>query len=191
MVRLSFCSILVCVAWCSASAAEPGKEDIVRQLLPQSRPQLTRGLGFLQGPTRSATRQIVVEPGREEQVLAETKDLPSVNIRVLFGYDSAVLTPEGAASLKPLGEALADPRLQGSRFLIGGHTDARGSDEYNQALSERRARSVREHLIATYRVSPTQLEAMGFGKRKLADPTRPEDPVNRRVEVVNLTNVAK
>ena len=88
--------------------------------------------------------------------------------------------------LKPLGEALKDPRLAKARFLIGGHTDAKGSDDYNQNLSERRARSVQTHLVATFGIDPARVRPMGFGERSLADAAQPEDGVNRRVEIVNL-----
>ena len=185
MFRFGLCSLIVCLAVLPAGAAELGKDELVRQLTPRSA-ALTRTLVGSPGPAGGLTRQIVVEPGREEQVLAEIGTLPSVNIRVLFDYNSDVLKPEGVATLKPLGEALQDPKLQGFRFLIGGHTDARGSEEYNKLLSERRARSVREHLITTYGIAPERTVSLGFGERQLADPANPESGVNRRVEVVNL-----
>ena len=166
-----------------------GKEAIIEGLAPPPPKPLTRALkpGAASAPTRQS-KVIKVEPGREDQVLAEIKEqkLPSLNFRVTFGYDSDVLTPEGVATLRPLGEALADPRLSASRFLIAGHTDAKGSDLYNQGLSERRARAVRDHLVAAYRLSPERIEAIGFGRRQPVEGKDPLDPANRRVEVVNL-----
>ena len=162
----------------SARAQEGTADDIVRRLAPRT--SLTRSLAA------PPTRRIEVVPGQQDKVLAATEGQPSVNVRVLFDYGSDGLTPDGEATLKPLGQALQDPRLQSSRLLIAGHTDARGSDEFNQSLSERRARAVREHLILAFRISPERLEAMGFGRRKLADPAHPEEPSNRRVEIINL-----
>ena len=160
-----------------------GKEAIIEGLAPPAKP-LTRALG---GPSRQI-KVIEVKPGREEAVLAEIKEqkLPTLAFRVTFGHDSDLLTPEGMATLRPLGEALADPRLSASRFLIGGHTDAKGSDAYNQGLSERRARAVRDYLVRTFRLPPERIEALGFGRRQPVDGTDSLDPVNRRVEVVNL-----
>ena len=63
-------------------------------------------------------------------------------------------------------------------------------DLYNDTLSARRARAVQEHLISSYRVDPSRLQSIGFGERKLADPSYPEGPVNRRVEVIGLTQFA-
>lgn len=167
-------SVVVALSTAGAYAQTPSKDDIIRQLTP------TKPL------TRSLKRKIEVVPGDQEKVLEEVKDMPSTNIRVLFGIDSDRLTPEGEMALKPLGEALKDPKLVTFRMLIGGHTDAAGSADHNQFLSERRAKSVREYLVATYAISPVRLEAMGFGFRKLADPGKPFDGINRRVEVVNL-----
>jgi outer membrane protein OmpA-like peptidoglycan-associated protein len=183
MNRFSLGILLTMLLPSAALAQSLNADDLVRSLAPPQKP-LTRSLGGAR--PAAVTRQIVVEPGREDQVLKDTRDLPSVNIRVTFGYNSDVLTHEGAAALRPLGIALRDERLKGFRFLIGGHTDAVGSDEYNQRLSERRARSVLEHLVVTYGVSPERLSSLGFGKRLLADAQYPDSPVNRRVEIVNL-----
>ena len=183
------------IAWCAVSSANvhsPGKEHFIKQLTPQepfmaapptlgSRPTLDSP-----APTLGAPPPLAAPRRRDDRVLAAAPSLPSATVKVQFEYDSDRLTPEGVAALVPLGEALQDPRLKDFRFLIAGHTDAKGSDRYNETLSQRRARAVREHLIATYRVEPRRLTAKGFGRRQLADPSRPEDPINRRVEVVNL-----
>ena len=160
-----------------ASSQTLGKDDFLRQLAP---PERTRSVGL-------KVRRIEVVAGQQDKVIAETRTLPTATIKVTFGLVSDLLTPEGEAALRALGEALADPKLLSSRMLIGGHTDARGSEQHNQDLSERRARSVREFLVAQFKIAPTRLEVMGFAFRKLADPAHPEDGVNRRVEVTNLT----
>lgn len=73
------------------------------------------------------------------------------------------------------------------RIALNGHTDAKGSDEYNLSLSEARAVSVRRELVATYGIEPERLVAVGFGEEHLKDIQDPEGPVNRRVEVVRIT----
>lgn len=117
--------------------------------------------------------------------IALERGMPTVDIEVLFGYDSIEITPEAAAGLKTLGEALADPRLAGQRFVIAGHTDARGSRDYNYYLSDRRAEAVRRYLIRQYRVPPRALIARGFGESRLKNPGNPEGPENRRVQIIN------
>jgi outer membrane protein OmpA-like peptidoglycan-associated protein len=75
--------------------------------------------------------------------------------------------------------------LTGSRFLIEGHTDAVGSDAYNQQLSEQRAEAVRRYL-AGRQIEPSRLESAGKGESELLEPTGEASELNRRVRVVNL-----
>ncbi len=72
------------------------------------------------------------------------------------------------------------------RLEIAGHTDAVGTVEYNQKLSERRAKAVVNHLVAFYEVPATKLFVSGYGKSRLLDPTRANDGVNRRVQITNI-----
>lgn len=126
------------------------------------------------------------EVARAPQIALE-KGLPNVDIEVLFGYDSSQITPAAAESLLNLGHALNDPRLAGQRFVIAGHTDARGSRAYNGALSQRRAQSVRQFLIEHFKIAPDNLVARGFGETQLKNPRNPRGPENRRVQVINWT----
>jgi outer membrane protein OmpA-like peptidoglycan-associated protein len=107
---------------------------------------------------------------------------------VPFGFDSAELTPQGVAALAALGTALKDPALSGARFRIAGHTDAKGSDSYNQALSERRAEAARRYLVETAGVEAGRLSAVGFGRRQLYDKADPYAASNRRVQVIRVEN---
>jgi flagellar motor protein MotB len=54
-------------------------------------------------------------------------------------------------------------------------------------LSERRAAAVRRYLVAKYHIQPTRLAVQGFGSTQLLDPAKPEDPVNRRVQILNTS----
>lgn len=112
----------------------------------------------------------------------------SVDLTVPFGFDSAELTPQGVAALAALGTALKDPALSGARFRIAGHTDAKGSDSYNQALSERRAEAARRYLVETAGVEAGRLSAVGFGRRQLYDKADPYAASNRRVQVIRVEN---
>ncbi len=112
----------------------------------------------------------------------------SVDLTVPFAFDSAELTPQGTAALAALGTALKDPSLATARFRIAGHTDAKGTDAYNQALSERRAEAARRYLVEQAGVDPTRLAAIGFGRRELYDAKNPYAASNRRVQVIRLEN---
>ena len=111
----------------------------------------------------------------------------AVDLSVPFAFDSAELTAPVREQLGALATALKDPALAGTRFRIAGHTDAQGGDEYNQALSERRAEAARRFLV-DQGVEAARLSAMGFGRRDLYDPANPTAAANRRVQVVRVEN---
>ena len=88
--------------------------------------------------------------------------------------------------MQALGKALSDPNLKGSTFVVAGHTDAAGSEGYNQDLSERRADSIKHYLVDKFGIASNDLITVGYGKSRPKDPTAPMDPANRRVQVVNM-----
>ena len=126
-------------------------------------------------------------PNAPEASTDATQQMPSIELEVVFDYKSARLTPGAMATLTPLGRALTDPRLADDFFLIAGHTDAKGSADYNVRLSQQRADSVRQFLIKQFKLEPQRLVARGFGHRRLKDPQNPFDEKNRRVQVINFT----
>ena len=107
----------------------------------------------------------------------------SIDLPIFFPFDRAEITPQAQYALNELGQALINPALYGQRFLIAGHTDAKGSNAYNQILSERRALSVKNYLTYQFGIEPWRLIAVGFGETRLANPAAPHDGINRRVEV--------
>jgi len=102
------------------------------------------------------------------------------DLLVNFDFNSDQLTEKARQNLEQFAKALQDPRLKGERFEIDGYTDATGTEEYNQGLSERRANSVVSYLTSQG-LDRSSLTAKGFGKTKprVADPYSAE---NRRVE---------
>ncbi len=70
-------------------------------------------------------------------------------------------------------------------FLINGHTDAKGSAEYNQDLSEWRAEAVKHLLVQQFGLPPTTLIAVGYGKTQLKNAAYPFAGEKRRVQIVN------
>lgn len=130
--------------------------------------------------TRSWSRGVKVEEGETPS------GPPSIDLYVTFAFDSDRLDTDAYLVLDNLGRALSDPQLAGYKFLIAGHTDAKGTDAYNLGLSDRRAEAVRAYLTRTYGIEPGRLETVGYGESRLLDPTRPEDGINRRVQVVNI-----
>lgn len=111
----------------------------------------------------------------------------AIDLNIAFEYNSAVLQNDARITLDSLGKALSDPSLAGYKFLIGGHTDAKGRPSYNKVLSERRAQAVRNYLVTNYHIPASRLTAEGFGSVQLIDPEHPEGERNRRVQIVNMT----
>jgi outer membrane protein OmpA-like peptidoglycan-associated protein len=174
MIRLTiFTAALSLITMGSNAQAPQTSDDLVQQLTPPSR-SLNGG----------KFRKIDVEKRNEAEIIAAKATLPKANMRVQFEYNSAQLTQEGRDTLKVLADALKNPALATERFLVAGHTDARGSDIYNKGLSDARALSVKNHLVNTYQIEPERLDTIGLGERDLADKANPESPENRRVEIV-------
>lgn len=102
---------------------------------------------------------------------------------VLFETNKATLLPEGQRKVEEFAGII---QQYGSRpIIIEGHTDNRGDKKYNQRLSERRAQTVREVLIAKG-ISSDKLIAKGFGESNpvATNATKAGRQQNRRVEIV-------
>jgi CHAT domain-containing protein/tetratricopeptide (TPR) repeat protein len=128
----------------------------------------------------------------ERRMVAEKilRQKPSLDLEVMFEYDSATIGPKARATLETLGRTLIRPELNGAIFVIAGHTDAAGSDSHNQSLSERRAEAVKVFLGQQFKLSPNQLLAIGFGRSQLKNAADPSAAENRRVQIVNTEQQA-
>ncbi len=105
---------------------------------------------------------------------------------IYFAYDCDRLNEDARKQLDEL--ALSLKKFPELRIELRSHTDARGSSEYNQRLSERRAASTRNYLV-TKGVSPDRLVAIGFGDSKIinhcikgVECTEEEHQKNRRTK---------
>jgi outer membrane protein OmpA-like peptidoglycan-associated protein len=130
------------------------------------------------GPTRALC--IGTESECAKSVAPKPKPASNFDLVVKFEYNSSILTKAAKANLDEFAKALKDPRLSKAAFVVEGHTDGKGGDEFNLDLSTRRASAVVEYL-KQQGVEPPRLEARGYGKLKplTADPLSSD---NRRVE---------
>jgi len=110
----------------------------------------------------------------------------AVSMELTFEFNSARLTGEAKQILDNLGGALQDQKLKDAKFRIEGHTDSKGSAAYNQRLSQQRAQSVKGYLVGRLGIESNRLEMVGKGEEEPIDPKDPENPANRRVQIVNL-----
>lgn len=130
------------------------------------------------GPPRALC--IGTESECANSVAPRPKPASSFDLVVNFEYNSANLTGAARTNLDEFAKAMKDPRLSTAAFVVEGHTDGKGSDEFNLSLSTRRATAVVEYLKGQG-VDVARLEAKGMGKLKpIGDD--PFSSANRRVE---------
>ena len=85
----------------------------------------------------------------------------SFSAELLFGFDKFTLRSEALGELNKLAAELADSKVQSVRVV--GHTDFKGSEAYNQTLSERRTQTVANYLVSNG-VPASKVSAVGMGK---------------------------
>ncbi|KZR75831.1 Photosystem I P700 chlorophyll a apoprotein A2 [Prochlorococcus marinus str. MIT 1320] len=128
---------------------------------------------------------IVVE--KEREILIE------LSADVLFDFDKANLKPSAVAALESVANRIRETSRGDVR--IEGHTDSKGSNEYNQTLSEKRAISVRNWFVSEGGLSNVKFATKGLGELKpvVSNTTEEgaDDPIgrqrNRRVEIIIKT----
>jgi OmpA-OmpF porin, OOP family len=106
----------------------------------------------------------------------------SVGLPIEFAYNSTAILPDSRPFLDEVGKMLNMSDYAIKNLIIEGHTDAKGSDNYNFVLSKRRARAVSDYLVKHFGVSRKRLQAQGLGETKPLEGRNPFDEVNRRVE---------
>ena len=126
---------------------------------------------------KEVVREVPVETIREvykevpfEKTLAELMD------NVTFDFDKADITKESESVLDEVANVLK--KFTDKKFMICGHTDARGSDSYNERLSEARAKAVRDALVKRG-VPEDMLFHKGFGRRTALVPASADDNTRR------------
>ena len=174
---------LVFGIYCSALLAVPPDVPDSQDIVDALNPKKVRSIRNVKATDPS------VNQDEGELAPLKTRDAgeppPSVSLVVLFDFGSTKISKKSESTLRNLATALVSPQLNGSRFLIEGHTDAKGGAAYNLKLSQQRAESVRRWL-SSHGVNAESLIAAGRGAKEPANPDEPLAPENRRVKVVNL-----
>jgi outer membrane protein OmpA-like peptidoglycan-associated protein len=202
MTRFHGISIVTIGAALSMTAGQAFAGDTVSadQILSALKPKpATRGLStgapvdtaaqakeasFVDTLRNRKTRSLSLGERQEIAELAATK--PKIDLEIRFDYNSAAISKSSMPAVQELGKALSNASLKGSTFVVAGHTDAIGSEAFNQDLSERRADTIKKYLTEKYGLNGSDLVTVGYGKTQPKDPNAPRDPINRRVQVVNM-----
>ncbi len=122
-------------------------------------------------------------PGRYTAADLNNPASPLYQRVIYFDYDRSEILPQFVDILRAHASYLSgDPN---ARLMLEGHTDERGTREYNLALGDQRADAVRRFLLAEG-AGGSQIETMSYGEEKPADPGHYDSAwaLNRRVELV-------
>ena len=138
---------------------------------------------IVKGKTR-VQKQIVTQ---SEQKVVQIENISFIfdSQTINFRFKSSELTEKSAAFVSGIGQIFAAQRNDWKSLQVEGHTDSRGNDVYNKALSQRRAETVKRVLVQTG-LSETDITAVGFGKERLLvnpEVTEVDYARNRRVEI--------
>ena len=151
-----------------------------RQVCPPTTTQYTvTAMG--EGGTRTASTTVNVGPPPPPAV---PTPIDKLTIHVNFDYDKSQIRKTDVGELQ---KALAFvKKYPGYTISVEGHTDSRGSDKYNQALSERRAGAVKKYLLDNGATDGDKIKAVGFGESKPIADNKSEKGMfeNRRVEIL-------
>ena len=150
--------------------------------------QKTRGLVLAPTKPQDTTEtetETAAAPVVTEETYVELAPEDQINIQISFDFDSAALRDDQKPKLATLCQVMQ--KVDIDVFRIVGHTDSKGSAEYNQNLSLLRAQEVKRYLVGDCGLEETQLEAVGVGESFPIDKDNPGGDVNRRVEFQALS----
>jgi outer membrane protein OmpA-like peptidoglycan-associated protein len=155
--RIGLAGLVVGLALSSGfafAAEQRSAEDIINALKP---PRVTRGLTtspasaaraadetrFIATLRNRPTRSLSTDEREKIASIASSK--PKIDLEINFEFNSAVIGSKAMPQME-LGTALTSTDLKGRTFILAGFTDGKGSETYNQGLSERRADAVKQFL---------------------------------------------
>jgi outer membrane protein OmpA-like peptidoglycan-associated protein len=169
-----------------AAALDPGRQDIAKlsaaiasQVRTPTKSQLTRSFGLsVYKPlhARAADAEAITGAGHRQS-----------NLQINFKFDSVAPNDETRDNVTLLAQSLADPALGKKKFVFVGHSDARGSEQYNTELSLRRAEAMRLAVVQLDPKLAGRIDVQGKGSSEPIDPgTDPQAMShNRRLQVLD------
>jgi OOP family OmpA-OmpF porin len=166
----------------------PAREDIVSQLSKfDTAPDLDIAALKQQVLERSRSRSRNEPPPEKRPPIApDLLKLPTFNVAITFDTDTPVVRPESYQTLGRIADAMVQASLLPYSFLIVGHMETTGRRENNVMLSQRRADTIRDALVNTFKISSKRIQSLGLGEEQFVDPAHPASPVNEQIQIVTI-----
>jgi outer membrane protein OmpA-like peptidoglycan-associated protein len=136
---------------------------------------------FPETSTRPKTRSISFDPA--ENSSTPVAQSVGVGLPIQFAFNSDEITSDSRPYIDELGQMLLLKALRDKKVVIEGHTDAIGPQQYNQQLSVKRARAVKQYLFNNYGIDGNRLVISGKGEYAPLSGQDPSSAINRRVEI--------
>jgi OOP family OmpA-OmpF porin len=131
------------------------------------------------------------EPAKRPPIVPEILNLPTFTVDIHFDTDTPVIRPDSYQAVGRIADALVNAQLLPYTFLIVGHSDSTGKREANAILSQRRADSIRDVLVNTFKISSKRLQSLGLGEEQFVDQARPTSPANLQIQILTIGKVAE
>ncbi|URD52932.1 OmpA family protein [Chroococcidiopsis sp. CCNUC1] len=138
------------------------------------------------------TTQTVIQKALTDLKAQETSAGIRINLpeNILFDFDKSNIRPSAKPTLQKLSLLLKN--YAKAPVTINGYTDSKGSDAYNQVLSQKRAEAVKNYLAQNFSINNSQMTAKGWGEKQPIAPNAKSNGAdnpegrqkNRRVEVI-------
>jgi outer membrane protein OmpA-like peptidoglycan-associated protein len=128
-------------------------------------------------------------PQKRPPIAPELATLPTFNVDIQFDPDTPVVRPDSYETVGRIADAMVQSTMLPYTFLIVGHIESNGRRENNVILSQRRADSIRDILVNTFKISTKRLQTVGLGEEQLLDPARPTAPVNQQIQIMTVAKL--
>jgi OmpA-OmpF porin, OOP family len=128
-------------------------------------------------------------PQKRPPIAPDLASLPTFNLDIQFDPDTPVVRPDSYEAVGRIADAMVQSTMLPYSFLIVGHIESNGKREGNVTLSQRRADSIREILVNTFKISAKRLQTIGLGEEQLLDPARPTAPVNQQIQIMTIAKL--
>lgn len=125
----------------------------------------------------------------KSEIAKRLDKLAQITVQIQFALGSDIIRPESYRTLGSIADAMHHPILANYKFIVVGNTDTTGTRAFNLKLSQERANAIVQALVVVFGISPDRLEAVGLGQEALQVPSKPQDPINRRVQIFTIGTV--